>query len=37
MVAPTRHINFDVEDEEMQIYTGSSSVVAFIREEVVEA
>ena len=37
MVAPARHIDFDVEDEEMHIDTGSSSVVAFTREELVEA
>ena len=37
MVAPARHIDFDVEDEEMQIDTGSSSKSAFTREEVVKA
>jgi hypothetical protein len=37
MLAPARHIDFDVEDEKMQIDTRSSSVAAFTREEVVEA
>ena len=37
MIAPASHVDFDVEDEEMQIDTGSSSVAAFTREEVVEA
>ena len=32
MAAPARHVDFDVEDEEMQIDTGSSSVAAFTRE-----
>jgi hypothetical protein len=33
MVSPTRHIDFDVEDEEMQIDTGSSSVAAFTQKK----
>ena len=37
MVAPASHVDFDVEDVEMQIDTGSSSVAAFTWEEVVEA
>jgi hypothetical protein len=37
MVAPASYVNFGVEDEEMQIDTGSSSVAAFTREKVVEA
>ena len=37
MVAPASHVDFDVEDEEMHSDTGSSSVAAFTREEVVEA
>ena len=37
MRAPALHIDFDVEDEEMQIDTGSDSNMAFTREEVAEA
>ena len=33
MRAPALHIDFDVEDEEMQIDTGSDSNMAFTREE----
>ena len=37
MRAPAHHIDFDVEDEEMQIDTGSGSNMTFTREEVAEA
>jgi hypothetical protein len=37
MRAPANHIDFDVEDEEIQIDTGSGSNMAFTREEVAEA
>jgi hypothetical protein len=37
MIAPSRHIDFDVEDEEMQIDTWSGSVAVFTQEEEAEA
>jgi hypothetical protein len=32
MVSPIRHIDFDAEDEEMQIDTGSSSLAAYTQK-----
>ena len=37
MRIPANHVDFDVEDEEMQIDTGNGSVSLFSREEVKEA
>ena len=37
MRIPANHVDFDVEDEEMQINTGNESVSLFSREEVKEA
>ena len=37
MRIPAKQVDFDVEDEEMQIDTGSESVCLFSREEVKEA
>ena len=37
MRIPANQVDFDVEDEEMQIDTGSESVSLFSREEVKEA
>ena len=37
MRIPANHVDFDVEDEEMQINTGNESVSLFSREEVEEA
>ena len=37
MRIPANHVDFDVEDEEMQINTGNGSFSLFSREEVKEA